>query len=251
MARFMAKSLYILKMDLMKKQISFLSQQQKENISQLASFVGVYFSSWFLRCAIAPDAPYLTLLSFKQMLDYSEYDPGLAFTVLDSILKHTWYLTEEWVVACLVDDNCPEKERKAVARSLHKTPRADQFEPQKPNLPVEFWPKSGKMTSLSTLVGPRSWLLPHLLGLSAEDMAWLNLDIQHWSLTSGFQRFSAIIKKMLVVNDPAERGVKLVQDFIDTTQDEGLRQWRMLSAADQRKKYSKEMTKEEMKKLRA
>ena len=129
LARFMAKSLYILKMDLMKTQITFLSQNQKQNISQLATFVGVYFFRWFLRSAVAPAAPNLTLISFKQMLDFSEFDPGLAFTVLDSIMKHTWYLTEEWVVACLADEDCPDSERKAVARCLHKTARANHFEP--------------------------------------------------------------------------------------------------------------------------
>ena len=86
LARFMAKNLYILKMDLLKNQIRFLSGEEREQISQLAIFVGVYFSRWFLKCAVAPSAPKLALLSINQMLDFSVFDPGLAFTVLDSIM---------------------------------------------------------------------------------------------------------------------------------------------------------------------
>ena len=82
-------------------------------------------------------------------------------------------------------------------------------------------------------------------------MAWLKLNVRDWHLTSGFQTFSNIVKKLLVVNDPAERGVKLVQDFIDTSQNEDIRQWRMISAADQRKKHSKKMSKNDMKELKA
>ena len=56
-ARFMAKSLYILKMDLLDKQFNFLSKIQKEQVSRLALFVGVYFGAWFLQCSVASSAP--------------------------------------------------------------------------------------------------------------------------------------------------------------------------------------------------
>ena len=250
-ARFMAKDLYLLKMDLLSSQLSFLTKEEKENIAQLARFIGVYFSRWFLKCALASAAPYQSLVSFGQMIDFSVYDPGLAFTVMDSMNRHTWYLTEQWVVVCLVDGKCPVKERKAVAKALHKTPRADHFEPGKPELPLDFWPENGKIPSLSNFVGPKSWLLPHLLGLAAADMEWLQLDVRQWPLMSGFKVFYEYVTKMLVVNDPAERGVKLIQDFVNTTQDEDIRQWRMLSAGDQRKMYPKNMTKKDMKKLKA
>ena len=230
-------------MHLLSNQIDFLSKAQQENIAQLARFVGVYFSRWFLKCAVAPAAPYQSLLCFDQMLNFSQFDPGLAFTVLDSLNRHTWYLTEQWVIVCLADDDCPDNERMAVAKALQRTPRATHFEPGKPKLPTDFWPDNGKMPSLAKFVGPKSWLLPHLLGLDAEDMEWLQLAVHQWPLTTGFKKFSKLVCKLLVVNDPAERGVKLVKDFINTTQNEDVMQSRMLSAGDQRKRYPKNMTK--------
>ena len=249
LARFMAKDIYILKMDLLKDQLTFLSIEQKKQISQLAIFVGVYFSRWFLKCAIAPSAPYLALNSFKQMIDYSEFDIGLAFTVMDSMLNHTWYLTEQWVIVCLADDECPNEEKEAVAKALHNTPRSDRFEPGKPKLPVNFWPETGSVPSLASFVGEKSWLLPHLLGMDPESMEWIQLEVQQWALMSGFKRFSSLVKNLTIVNDPAERGVKLIQEFVNASHDEDIRQWRMLSAGDQRKKHSKNMTKEDMKRM--
>ena len=188
-ARFMAKDLYLLKMDLLSSQLSFLTKEEKEYIKQLARFIGVYIVRWFLKCALPPAAPYQSLVSFGQMIDFYVYDPGLAFTVLDIMNRHTWYLTEQWVEVCLVDDKCPVKERKAVAKALNKTPRADHFEPGNPELPGDFWHENGKIPSLSNFFGPKSWLLPHLLGLGAADMEWLQLDVRQWRmLSAGDQR---------------------------------------------------------------
>ena len=249
-ARFMAKSLYILKMDMLDKQFNFLSKNQKEQVSRLALFVGVYFGVWFLQCSVVSTAPLRTLNSFEQMINFSEFDNHLAFTVMDSMRRHTWYLTEQWVVVSLADTDCSDKERKAVASALSNTPRPDKFTPGKPNLPVEFWPESGIKPGLDTFVGQQSWLLPSLLNLTSENMEWLDLDVHQWQLMSGFRKFSNFVRKLLVVNDPAERGVKLIQDFVSTSTDESLRQARMISAIDQRKKYPTNMTKMEMRKLK-
>ena len=92
-----------------------LSKEEKQQVSRLALFVGVYFGIWFLECGLASIAPYKTITSFEQMVNFSEFDIQLAFTVMDSMRRHTWYITEQWVVVCLADTHCPEEERKAVA----------------------------------------------------------------------------------------------------------------------------------------
>ena len=241
-ARFMAKSLYILKLDILSSLCKFLSNVEKEQVSRLALFVGVYFGRWFLQCAVPTSAPYRTITSFQQMLSFSEFDIQLAFTVMDSML-----VTEQWLIVCLADSHCPEEEKKAVATVLAKTRRPDTYIPGKPELPEEFWPESGEKPSLASFVGEKSWLLPSLLKLEPEDMEWLLLEVHQWPLISGYRKFSEFVSELLVVNDPAERGVKLIQDFISTSTDEGLRQARLLSASEQRKKLSKDVSKKQMK----
>ena len=84
------------------------------------------------------------------MLNFTKINPHLGFTVLDSMQNYTWYLTEHWVIVCLADKDYPEKERKAVATTLSRTPRPKEFLPGKPTLPRDFWPENGEMPSLST-----------------------------------------------------------------------------------------------------
>ena len=44
---------------------------------------------------------------------------------------------------------------------------------------------------------------------------WLQKPIQSWKDDSGYLEMEEFVKNMLVCNDPAERGIKLVSDFID------------------------------------
>ena len=100
-----------------------------------------------------------------------------------------------------------------------------------------------EIPSLASFVNEQSWLLPSLIGLGEEDMEWLLLEVHQWTLMSGYRKFTEFVMKLLVVNDPAERGVKLIQDFVATSTDEDLRQARLISASEQRKKLSKDVSK--------
>ena len=51
-------------------------------------------------------------------------------------------------------------------------------------------------------------------------------------------RFSDFVKGLNVVNDPAERSIKLIQEYINTCQDEELRQDLMLAVAEDRKVHT-------------
>ena len=192
----MAKSLYILNLDLLHSKFKFLTNIKKEQVSRLAVFVGVYYGRWFLQCSLAASAPYRTIQSFRQMLEFSEHDNHLAFTVMDSMRRHTWYITEQWVVVSLFDKECPVEEKIAVARALAETPQPSQFKPGKPVLPVEFWPESGEIPSLKNFVGPYSWLLPHILDIPVEDMEWLNMEVNQWPHSSGL----GVFKKQQMLN---------------------------------------------------
>ena len=76
-------------------------------------------------------------------------------------------------------------------------------------LTTNFWPTDGTLPSLSSLVGPRTWLLIDLLKLEGEDLAWLTLPPATWDMHPGF--ISGFISSLEVVNDAGERGVKLIQ----------------------------------------
>ena len=77
-----------------------------------------------------------------------------------------------------------------------------------------------KLPELSTMLGPGSWLLFNKLGMSEEDLDWLEMDPLFWDMMPGYVKFRDFVKNLTIVNDPAERGVGLIKEFISTFQNE-------------------------------
>ena len=53
---------------------------------------------------------------------------------------------------------------------------------------------------------------------------WLKLPPKHWKLMSYYREFESFVFQLPVVNDAAERNVRLIQDFVNSSHDEELRQ---------------------------
>ena len=60
-----------------------------------------------------------------------------------------------------------------------------------------------------------TWLMFHLLRFDAEkDNGWLSRPAREWSSDGNYQAMAKYVKHLPVANDPAERSVKLIQDFL-------------------------------------
>ena len=67
---------------------------------------------------------------------------------------------------------------------------------------------------------------------------------------SGYREFEEFVSGLTVVNDPAERGIKLVEDFVGRTRNESLRQDLFLAISQHRKEFkSDRLDKESLKKV--
>ena len=138
-ARWMAKVIYLLKLHLLSN-VFDLTDEEKTNVSRLCVFICLlYVRPWFespLPC-LAP----LNDLSFaSKVLQYRMVEPVLAFTVLQSIKNHLWYLTPQLVILSLADTRLADEEREEIARTLHATDRVP-IEIGKPAFPELdfFW----------------------------------------------------------------------------------------------------------------
>ena len=99
--------------------------------------------------------------------------------------------------------------------------------------PDESWIKD-KLPERCTMPGPQSWLLFKKLGLSGEDLDWLDLDF---------------VRGLTIDNDPAERGVGLIKQFISSFQTEESCQDNLLAVSEHRKTVSKDSSKEDLAKI--
>ncbi|KAI9550139.1 hypothetical protein GHT06_007143 [Daphnia sinensis] len=56
--------------------------------------------------------------------------------------------------------------------------------------------------------------------LNASQTDWLQLPINYWERMTDYLEIRAFVRQLEVVNDCAERGVKLISDFKDICQTE-------------------------------
>ena len=60
------------------------------------------------------------------------------------------------------------------------------------------------------LIGPESYLLFERLNI---DVEWLTKPVDQWDLDPDYQLAHKFVRTVKVVNDAAERGIKLISDF--------------------------------------
>ena len=103
-ARWMAKVIYSLKIWLFRHQFKMTAIESK-GIQQMSIFaVKIYLKAWIQapRPALAPKND-LELL--KSLVAYEDVNPAVSKAVLEKILSHLWYLSEELVVLAFFDSS--------------------------------------------------------------------------------------------------------------------------------------------------
>lgn len=228
--RFMSQSIYLLKIELLSHLFHMLPEERRI-VHRMADFIALFYANLFLRSRISVFDPNDDFHFLASMLWYQEEDDQIATAVLASIKRHLWYLAEELVVLALFNESLSDFTRMLMAKKLFDTRRPTSFKPGKPTFPT---------IDLDTpplfhqFIGPRSWLLFSILQLN-RSQDWLQLPPTFWPLMSDYCYARDFVKRLEVTNDCAERGVKLIGDFKDYTDEETQRQFLLQVVEDHRK----------------
>ena len=254
-ARFMADAIYLLSMELFSKEYT-IEPTLASNVHKMAVFIAVWHGPNFLKCGLASTAPSNDLNYFYDMQDLSEVkDPDLSIIgiyVSDSIQRHTSYLKAPQVIFALFDEMSAPVERQKLATALAAIPRPDSspsyFKAGKlADVPLVCSMKecvgsslcitdSGNFYSKKTLaglVGVKSYMLFNLLKI--EDLSWLEAPVSLWECFPTYIKCRDFVRDLLFVNDGAERGIKLMQELINRTEDEDELQFLAQSVSHHRK----------------
>lgn len=226
-ARWMAKLLYILKLALMEEHISTLprgtitNKQQAQKIRAFANFITHIYAIWWLTCDTAVDAAFNDLTLYRHLHAYKPVHSGIAASAIKALERHCWYLTGEMLPLALFSTKVPVCERRALADAIlaHKPANLPAL-PQlrfgngfgKPRFPA-----LSPTISFADLVNSDCWFGMHQLHI---DPAFLSLNVEEWATSAEFQVGAANVRAINVVNDCAERGVKLTSDFVATARSE-------------------------------
>jgi hypothetical protein len=198
----MSKAIYYLKLGLLRKQFK-MSAKELNWVTLISEYVGIFF-----KAALSAGGPFNDILFMKIMIGYRDIRPIMAKTTIESMKRYLWYLTPQLAIFALADERIPEREREALAKFVLEIPRPAQFTSGKPQFPVIH----EENLSLDLFVGEQSWLIFDILDI---DTDWMVNDAGSWPESNGFKKFANYVNNVRVVNDLAERGIKLITDYID------------------------------------
>ena len=204
-ARWMSGIIYILKMVIVGNDRYKMSSQKVEGLFQLAFFILYIYARYWFASPVAADAPYLTLMLWKDLNEWSVRDEALSSACKRKVDLHTWYLSPRHIPLALFSNLVSDETKKAIATTLLKYPKAD-FQIGKSELPKVY-----EDSTLQGFINNELWLFFDLTGT---EPTFLRMDsVVCWKEDSSFQQINQMVSGLKVVNDAAERSVKFGSDY--------------------------------------
>ena len=204
-ARWMAKGLYCLKIYLFRRQLKkaanfAITKHQEEAIKRLCAFlVSVYVRHWF-GAPHAVDAPINDLLLLKEIEAYGQLvDADVAGKAMEKVKGQLWYLSEDLVGLALFSKKVSPDEKKQMLENIASVPPTKKDQ-RRVNLNIKTGPKIADL-KLSRFVTQRSQNL------------FSRLKIDTPRTLQDLETTPQALAKLKVVNDAAERAVKLATDY--------------------------------------
>ena len=111
-AKFLGKSIYYLKMQILSTQINFI-QKNREHIKVITEFIACFYAKWYLQSNDTIKASFMDVTAIHQMHQHKAIcaEPFAVDAVLNSLFKHTWYLDSTLIPLALLDDGVAIEEK--------------------------------------------------------------------------------------------------------------------------------------------
>jgi hypothetical protein len=155
----------------------------------------------------------------EAFVQYAEKDETTSKAVLNVLLRHTWYMNERLAAAAFFDPRISVDELREMVAALEGTEHSDE---PKYKMTLSEVHKECPFR-LANFISKRSMEFFQLMGI---DGTFLKADPSEWACDDRFLHGKRIVKAMKVVNDAAERGVALIQEFNNVlTHDEDQQQY--------------------------
>ena len=217
-ARWMAKAIYALKMELLLEGNEAVIKMTARELQALQRFnrfvVLVYLQSWFTsRCVV--DAPVNDIRLIGRLRAFD--DKGIQNAGLKMMIRHSWYLSPELATLALFSAKLTSEEKAMLVENVGQDRNAHLLT----TLP----------DGISQLRLSRTFF-----DVTMIDDSFLSLPPSEWPSTAAYTDAATTVSKLVCVNDCAERGVALIQDFNSATKDKMQKQF-LLQVVEQHRKY--------------
>lgn len=226
-ARWMAKLIYSLKIWLFRTQFKLTSREIK-GLQEICLFaVQVYIKAWYT--APSPcSAPRQDLWFLKAIYQYP--NRNISKIATNKFLGHLWYLSEELVALAFFDDNVPIETKREMVTALNNP--GIENPSKRANVEV----MAINMKDLPDFVTANTMHFFEITGLSVD---FLSQDPALWENSDTYVSVKTTLSRLRVVNDIAERGVALINEYNELcTKDEEQKQFLLLAVKNYRQQHS-------------
>ena len=221
----MAKAIYLVKIYIFRTQFR-LTASEKAGIQRAVTFVvSTHVTAWF-KAPLPASAP-------AQDLGFLSYqDKPVSKATATVFGRHLWYLGERLVALAFFDEEMTLATKREMAKALREVEGAED-PPRRANVELTVASVSNKTVANFVTTGSASFFA--LLGLETD---FLGKDPAYWEEKPSYNTASRRVNSLHVVNDFAERGVALMQEFnLALTKDEGQKQFLLQVVEDHRRRF--------------
>jgi len=231
-ARWMSKIIYTFKMWMFRKQFPLSAREEKGLRELCIFFARVYVKAWYT-APLPTAAPNNDLQLLKSLLAYSSVNAAISKAASRKLADHLWYLSEKLVGLAFFDSSvCCEIKDKMVTAMDQVDGENDPPKRVKLN---EVCSAEVENKSVADFVTKNTKSVFTKLGLP---QTFLQLPASEWAENHDYQAATAIARTVAVVNDHAERGVALIQQFSGSlTKNEEQLQFLLQVVSENRKRY--------------
>lgn len=185
-----------------------LKSPEITGLREICLFVVLFYvQAWFVAPS-AIQAPQSDLNLLQDLIKYSKSNSKISKAAVSKLAAHLWYLTPETVAFGFFDQNVSRDVKIKMCEAMESKQGNGQHSKRITLKEQEY--KRVLDKDLSHFVTRDSKFMFDLLGIS---MDFLEKDPCEWETDVTFQYGLDILRNLKVVNDVAERGVALIQDF--------------------------------------
>lgn len=202
-ARWMAKLIYGIKIYLFRNDGGFeTTQREKGQLERFVKFGALIYVKYWFQAPMASNAPWSDLSLWNDMKRYQDIDPEITEIVKNAFKSHLWYLSDELVGLSLFSKQVSIEDKVAIVEKMKCEP-ADR----------KVRGNSTLLTNQAVLADFASKRSMQLFEKLSINSSFLAKHPNEWSNDEEYCIGKRIINNLKVVNDVAERGVKLFEEF--------------------------------------
>ena len=221
-ARWLMKLLHTLKIVMLEKSLPNMifgrSKRMSVQIKRFVLFLVFCYVPWWFTCPIATSAARNDILFYQTMCNFQDIDNEISKAVKTSIQHHQWYIVSEMIPLALFDKGLDNSDKDKLAKKIMCYPRKECFESRHgQGFGKPIFQKNVPINIVDAVYSADVWNFFEILKIPTD---FLKSPPQTWNTNKSYLDSLEKVSNLKVCNDVAERGVKLIQDFISQKKDE-------------------------------